>query len=664
MNTKTKLRIEAVKAYLNGISSLRMTAAKFGISYLTLWRWVRWYKNGGEEALDREKIFKPWNSLTPEIEKRIALMKERLPSITISQTEAELKNQGTFISKKTIWKVWKKYGLINTIPDLRNPVLFPKPDSFLDERILKLYELTGLLGRLDFADYYKRIRELRIQLKRNGFIYTSIKAKMLEAIALSWMGKAKDCHNILDSIREGLPKRGDPLLKFNVYIGLALTNARMLKIREAMRFIPICRHLCKILKIPNLYREIANLYIHTGYQNRALKIIEGLLKENSKVLTEEGIQILNADRAILLASAGDYDGCLRSLKNIRKETFYRSFLYPLIRAQCALGRGKIYEGLELARDALLKAEKSELLNCLHVASLIIAACYMALGERKNAREMIKKYNSILKRSRMEKDVLVRKLLFSRSIEDKGAEHPVVKLVLLLNNAYISKRWSDYTHVYEFADRYKLLGLFHRFIFFYPELIIKFIQNGKKTFLPRSILALPVFNTKAIVYKVDFLGKIKIYCPKPLNIKLTPKEASFFIFLATQKPHSIPLSLIYEKFLYKTKTPARALSHLLWQLKKKLQIPSNMLYMRGNSLICRCHFLTDWDMFERRIAQAQALKRLGDLKLVKKEYQKAISLFRGEIFKNMYDKFAVEKRDEILLKYEETLRQLNELDGNF
>ncbi len=652
-----------VKDYLESKESLRKVAGRFGISHLTLWRWVRWYKSGGEESLNREKFFSPWNRMDPKIEKEIARIKEEIPAITIARAKKILERKGIRVSKKTIWKVWKRYGLINRDINLNSPILLQRPEAFLDEEILSLYNLMDTIGQMDFQDYYKNVKYLRVRLEKKRLFYSSLYAGILEAISLSWMGKAKECVRLLQDLRNKLPKKGDALLKFHIYIGLAMAYARMLRIKKAMELAKVCKYLCGLIKVPILYREIANLYTHIGYQNKALIIVEKLLRDKLESLTMNDKDILNADMAILLASAGKYNECLKALRAIRKDASYLPFLSPLIKSQCTLGQGKIYESLEFAQEALAKAKKSEILNCLHVASLTIAACFMALGQKEDARRMIKKYNPLFSKHRMEKDLMVRRLLLSQSLKSEKFKHPVCRLIGLLKIANKSKKLTDYHRAYRFAQRYKLMGIFHRFILFFPEMIAEFIKRGWKVFLPRPLLDLPVFNKESIVYTVNFLGDIKIYREIPLNVKLTPKEASFLIFLATQKRHSIPLKLIYEKFWHSEKSPARNLSHLLWNLKEKLAIPSNMLHMKGPDLICRCHFLTDWDEFERCLIQAEAMKRLGDMESAKNEYQKAISLFKGEVFKNIYDKFAVEKRDEILAKYELALERYKELKNH-
>ncbi|MEN3044289.1 MAG: hypothetical protein ABDH37_03615 [Candidatus Hydrothermales bacterium] len=69
---------------------------------------------------------------------------------------------------------------------------------------------------------------------------------------------------------------------------------------------------------------------------------------------------------------------------------------------------------------------------------------------------------------------------------------------------------------------------------------RIIESGKKVYLPKSILKLPVFNRKAFVYEVNFLGNLRVYRIKVkggkkekvyIKNKLSPKDSAFLIHLA-------------------------------------------------------------------------------------------------------------------------------------
>lgn len=108
---KYSLRLQAVQTYLREGKSLRIIAARLNIPYLTLWCWVKWYKEGGEENLKRDKFYKrPWNKRLKELEEKIVFVKERKPSLTLKEARQQLIKQNINISIKGIWNIWHRYG--------------------------------------------------------------------------------------------------------------------------------------------------------------------------------------------------------------------------------------------------------------------------------------------------------------------------------------------------------------------------------------------------------------------------------------------------------------------------------------------------------------------------------------------------------------------------
>ena len=380
-------------------------------------------------------------------------------------------------------------------------------------------------------------------------------------------------------------------------------------------------------------------------------------------MNEQDYQFLNIDRAILLSSAGKYDTCIAGLKNISKKWLLLSALPSLIRAHCALGKGMIYEADNFAKRALEESKKGELIYNLHVASFIFAFCHAAMGETKKARAMIRNLNPLLEKSKMEKDLFIRNLLIAdpsakataRFSSFRAMAHPICRMVFLMFKANRTLALSDYRRAFHYALTHSFLGLFHRYIIFFPDLVFNVVNKGKKTLLPRSILKLPVFKKHPYVYKINFLGTIMIYHQKLLHVKFPPKDSALLIYLALYQRSRIPLDQIYQKFWPNSSRPARNLSHTIVRIKKSLKMPTQLLFIQNGHLICGCHFVTDWNEFEQQIVRARALERIDKWPMAQKEYHHAFSLFRGEIFKKMYDLYSEEKRMEILFKLEENLR---------
>ena len=108
-NTQGQVRLQAVRHYLNTSDSFRKTARKFNVYYPTVFKWVKLYKEQGEQRLLLNYKM-PWNRIKREIEERIVLLKENDPRLTVRKTKQVLEREGIRISIKGIWGVWKRYG--------------------------------------------------------------------------------------------------------------------------------------------------------------------------------------------------------------------------------------------------------------------------------------------------------------------------------------------------------------------------------------------------------------------------------------------------------------------------------------------------------------------------------------------------------------------------
>ena len=63
-------KLKVIKSYLEKSSSLRKHAHSLGISYMTLWRWVKKYRQKGKEAL-RKSHKKSGKRFSKNLEKKI-----------------------------------------------------------------------------------------------------------------------------------------------------------------------------------------------------------------------------------------------------------------------------------------------------------------------------------------------------------------------------------------------------------------------------------------------------------------------------------------------------------------------------------------------------------------------------------------------------------------
>jgi len=106
-------KIEIVETYLNKKGSLREIAHDYGISYMTLWAWVKQYKKAGKENLRKKNFHKSSNKrFSKKLEKQIMILKENRPCLTIKRAVQILKQQDLYISHNRVWMIWKRYGLV------------------------------------------------------------------------------------------------------------------------------------------------------------------------------------------------------------------------------------------------------------------------------------------------------------------------------------------------------------------------------------------------------------------------------------------------------------------------------------------------------------------------------------------------------------------------
>ncbi|UCG91872.1 MAG: hypothetical protein JSV97_12540, partial [candidate division WOR-3 bacterium] len=570
-----------------------------------------------------------------------------------------------------VWSIWKRYGLVGlpkTVSSMDLPNLFFSHTDVVSPLIIEANELSKDFGKIPFSEYIKKARRLRKQLEKENLYYYALRVGITEAITLSWTANPEKQLALIDHLKQWAPKRGDLYLKYLLLIGESIAYAQTLQNEKAINCAKICRKVLQhVDHIPSLWRELANLYEHVGKYRESLRIIEKILSGKFGTYTQDEKEILYANLADLLAVSGKYHECLNSLQQIDKQKMMLRALVSILRAQCMLGQGKIYEAQEYARRALELSRRDEIIGLLHVASLIFASSAAALGEKSKANNMISRLNPLFKKSTMKKDVFIRELITSSkwsrldmgNIPHGAISHSVCQL--LVRMAYASKTLAltDYRRAYNFALNHNMLGLFHRFLVFFSESVINIHKKGKSAGLLRRYVQLPVYKKDVPVYRVNFLGPLQIYRRQRLRISLPLKDKAFLIYIAHAKKRRLELYEIYNTFWPHSNKPARNLSHLLVRVRKSLKLPSQYLYMKPDNLCCDCQFMTDYNEFENYIAQAKALQRIGNWKMAEKEYCSAFLLFRERPFTGMYDNFSESRRIEVIFKFEESARHFIE-----
>jgi len=692
--TKIELRIRAVETYIAKGESLRKTSEKLDIPHMTLWRWVKWYREGGKENLTRKKPYRrPWNRPSRDIEEKIMILKEREPALTLRKSQEILQEQGITVSSKGIWGIWKRYALtgrskkapyapfgavtpeikdalkriknllklgmvkkaseiVNLLPSFPNDkVLEEIPEHFLTPR-KQLGRIFLNFGKISFTEYHKRAKKIRKKLEKKGLFYSSIFAALGESLALNWMMAPTKELEVITLLKERTKDIQNPSLRHLLSMHEGTIYGGYLNGQKAKECIGNSVRLLRSLPYAFYFDSTGSLLGSvTDYKKASLYFKKALEMETGNIQRK----FLLTKLSFTSAMAGRYRMSIKFLKDAEKEREGTHSLFTIIRAHCALGQGNISRASYYIKAALEESQKRQLRNHLHAASLGLAGIRAALGEEKQARAMLKKYIPLFRKYGMKRETVIRNALSGKNLmsEKHIKGFPIFKLFSLLQNNLPA---GNYKKAFRFAKEKDLLGFLHRIIVFFPEPVRALLEKGKDTGLPRAILNLPVFRKDIPIYYIKFLGQLIVHKnQKYLKMKLTPKETSFLIFLASSERKSISLDKIYKIFWPDSKKPSRNLAHLLVGLRKALKLPSHFLYVKENRLSYDCYFTSDYGGYQEHLVQAKALLRAGEWGFAKREFIRAFKLFRGEPFKKMYDDWSDDKRLEVLFSYETELR---------
>ncbi len=691
---KTELRIRAVQTYIRNGESLRKTSEKLNIPHMTLWRWVKWYREGGKENLERKKSYRrPWNRPSRNIELKVALLKERNPALTLKKSQQALHHKGINMSLKGIWGIWKRYALtgrpknspyspfgavtpeikdalnrmnnmlkqgmlekaskiVNPLPSFPNDkILEDIPEELLTAR-RQLERAFLRFGNIPFSEYHKKVKKIRKKLEKKGLFYSSIFAALGESVALNWMMSPKKELEVINILKQRTNKIQSPSIRHllsmhegTIYSDILDGEKAKARIRTSIRLLRYLPYAFYFDSTGSLLGSI------TDYKKASVYFRKALEMERENIHR----RLLLTKLSFTSAMAGRYRKSTKFLKDAEMEMEGTHSLFAIIRAHCALGQGNISKASYYIKIALEESEKRQLRNHLHAASLGLAEIRATLGEEKEAKAILRKYIPLFKKYGMKRETLIRNALLEKNLIHK--EHikgfPIFKLLSLLQNNPTAGR---YNKLLKFAKEKELLGFLHRIIVFFPEPIRALLEKGKDTGLPRAILNLPVFRKDIPVYSVKFLGHLIIYKnQKYLSATFTPKETSFLIFLSSSESKNISLEKIYRNFWPNSKNPSRNLAHLLVRIRKTLRLPSHYLYVKEKKLFFECYFMTDYGEYAEHLAQAKALLRAGEWRFAKREFMKSLCLFRGEPFKRMYDDWSDDKRLEVLFSYEKEVK---------
>ncbi len=706
-NINTKLRLKAVKHYLNNSDSLRKIASRFHISYRALHKWVLWYKRDGEKRL-LSTYTRPWNRVPKRLEEKVIGLKEEKPYLTVRRTRDILKQEGISLSVKGIWGIWKRYGyagyhkkflsndftehcrwtteatrkyeqakklhksglieqsaeILNSIPVLpRNELLLKIPNERLNRR--RIVEKTHTtFGKIPVHPFMEDLRTLIQYCRKENLNYSITRLGVLESMALSWDAKPTEQLEKSEKLLTTLKKRKDCnsyllfTLRFTLLISVGIACVLLSKAKKAYRIARRCHRILKKRRHSsvNLMLHLGNLFAFLEDKTRAeywyLKCLE---KANER--EKEQVNNYLAD---IIFFKGEYKKALSIVKKVKVSEWILYARIHLFQSMEYLSKGRPQKAITLSVKTLNKLKKENLHGGITAAYSILASSYSSLGDRHKAIKTLKRLRPFLKKYKLKRLLERLVMLTSDSSEEYPSSPryedflPIEKLVLLLKRG-------EYWKAYRFAYKKGIVSELHRYAFFFPDAIIKLLERGKSTGLPSAMLRLPVFNRERPLYHIKLLGPLIVYKRgQYLKTKIAPKNSSFLIAFALKAGEPgkrISLEKLFINYWKSSNNPSRNLTHLLQELRKILEIPSHLLevsHHTGNLINRGIYFTTDYGEFKEGLAQAKALNRAGEWEFARKEFQRAFALFRGEPFKKMYDNWSDDMRLETLFLFEKEM----------
>uniref|UniRef100_A0A7V0Z6K2 Transposase n=1 Tax=candidate division WOR-3 bacterium TaxID=2052148 RepID=A0A7V0Z6K2_UNCW3 len=304
-NRNSELYLQVIRHYFNNKSSLRRTAANFGLHYQTVYKWVSDLRKAISN-LESNQV--PGSMPASKIEKILVRLKERNPVLTLNQAKKIMEENGYNVSLNCIWHIWKEYGytgfdwknisndftvfcpwsgetkkkflqaqalfacgfikesagLLNTVPMLpRNDLLLKIPDAYLSpQRLLEKFSMQ--FGEIPLSEYCLRLEDIYRLFIKKRLYYSALRAGLPLIFALSWKGEFRKMGCIIARLERIINTPRTPKTIFPYKFCLVLLKGRWyfenLKIKSALKTVQSCYKMAMRYKyLP--HRLLANLGI-------------------------------------------------------------------------------------------------------------------------------------------------------------------------------------------------------------------------------------------------------------------------------------------------------------------------------------------------------------------------------------------------------------------
>lgn len=710
------IRRSAVEYYIHHNTTLGVTAQKYNIHVCTLAKWLKQFRESGDVSC-MPRYRRPWNRVSKRLEHRVAMLKEHDPLLTVRKAHELMRKQDVPVSLKGIWSIWKRYGLagfvkkelgsdfvrfgarsreaevklaqaanllglkqhrqsaaiLNDIPFLpHNDVLQHIPDRYLS--IPRRIEKTaGEFGRIAIHTYLKKLQLLYTQLQKKDMRLSALRVAFIEVLALEWSYRPAEQLTHIKKMQWVLNREKGYRsytvfpLKFLIQISEAIAHVELGQVTQAVDIAKRCGQILARRRktSPQLLYDMSVLFTYLEDFRKAGQYLEQYLKTQDAQTRER----MRVARANILYSSGKY----RQLKRVINRSMFQhdwgiKARVLMFQSFIELMEGHPQRAIARATESLMRARAAEINGLMYQAFLLIACSYASIGEADKAQRILKRLLRFLQKKKLRRNIpLLRRYIVQKNMRrapyPRGTDVlPRVKLMMLLCRGY-------YTAGYRYAQRKSILTGFFHYAFFFPDDIRKRLMQGRQTFLPQSMLALPAFNRTMPVYDIRILGALCVYRDKKrLRVHLSPKEQSVLVNIAYRcKTPGTRLSVkrICENYWPHNPRASRNLSRILMTVRKALRLPRHMLHAvrrEGERVIENrgCFFVTDYDEMKQLIAAARALVRSHEYALAKQEYKRAFRLHRGRPCEKMYDAWSDTLRQTIINLCEHATEEYHKL----
>ncbi|HIE06353.1 MAG TPA: hypothetical protein EYP58_06080, partial [bacterium (Candidatus Stahlbacteria)] len=444
VNIPPQQRLKIVKQYLNRGLSLREAARHLNINYVTLFKWVKLYREKGELGI-LNTYRRPWNRASIDLESKVVQLKEHCPALTVRSAKKILEHEGMRISIKGIWGIWKRYGycgfrkrsihidftdyipwskeakdafetvkaifdskspkiaarILNSVPALPNNDIIAKiPDRLLNSK-RRVEKIPRLFGQIALPSFLRKARRIYKLLCSEDLNYSALRVGLTIIVGLEWKVDPGEHLRMIRKLKDIITKNSSPrgsyllsIPKFIILSSECMAYARLQRMRKADITIKNCKKM--LIKRKDLSPHIL-VDMGITYSNlQDFRLAERFLLMAMDRVDETTKKRIRCELANIYLGKGN----LRMAKRILKEGgFYawgKSSFIKLFYAKLSLMEGCPQKTLSFTTDSLSLSREESLNQCIFSALFTASSAWSALGYFEKSNEILKNISLFLR----------------------------------------------------------------------------------------------------------------------------------------------------------------------------------------------------------------------------------------------------------------------------